>query len=293
MKLSKLTNTFSQNHLADAVTRQLADFEVLRAILPEAFPDVDRIATLWPPMRDDEYSKIVSPINLPLHTRDDAWLALYLIQTLKFSSPYPFQAPRVKYANAKEFVKIDPEFGLERNRYEQDVVKFLIKELMHADQNPNSLKAHTQAIIRNSFAPDMTFYDTIMKTATRYGLDEDCIKNSLEINADLWREANMNLAFDNQCLRPIWEKQGQLPFDQYQTMLNQVSAHRHNFVAMREYQYYQTHHAVIDALNLATDNMKMPTPVYTQNQRAWNERFRTITKPLEQFTAAARQEREI
>ena len=120
----------------------------------------------------------------------------------------------------------------------------------------------------------------VIDNMIKFGIDQYSIEASLEKNANLWREQAMDLEFMNQFLRPLKPNKKTTSFEQYANIVNQVISKRNDWMALREYKYYQNHKFIIDQLNLATPNMKMETDEAISKNTALYNQYQAIIEPI-------------
>ena len=280
-KLSKFILDIRDAHLAEGMVRTLRDFEKLRTILPQVFPasnDVEELLTILQPTPEQKKEKDYDEDNLPLHTRDDKWMAEYMSRALK-ASPLFVEDPKVKFKNIKYFIQVDPEYQAERNRYEQDVIRTEIKDLM-LESNTINYNGSMKNNIKKSINADDMFYNELLNKLLAFGMNPHSIEVGLEKNAHLWRDEMMETAFINKYLRPLVKNKDALPAKDYINILDIITEQRQDWTAIREYNYYQKHKRVIDELGTATENMKIPAHQAFIKEMAWKTNYREIIEPL-------------
>lgn len=280
-KLAKLVKNFQEKHLSNEMVRTLHDYQVLRKNLSMIFPDEESIEILSAiqPNVENKNIKSYSDDFLPLHTRDEKWLAKYIDNMLnknKYSD-----APAVKLKNIESFVKKDPEFDAERNRYEQDLV-FVEIENMLIERKPNDTSDYKtmQDRVNKSFNADETFRNEILHKMTNFGLDAHNVEATLETYADIWRPEAMDKTYINRYVRPLVLVKDQVSKAQYIQILDNITAQRSEWVGFREKHYYERHKKIINELDLATPNMKVPNEDVYEKETAWQRQYQTNIIPV-------------
>ncbi|MGN0960641.1 MAG: hypothetical protein ACI4PF_00410 [Christensenellales bacterium] len=177
--------------------------------------------------------KTLALSNLPCHLRDDMWLTQYLLNKVNRISISPLTKTQVY-----DYVRTSLYFNQERNAYEQRIVEWQIKWVLNGGGN-YSLPTGMDDDERLNMMPDCDIYfrKIIMKTLMNIGMNRIAIEEGLEKNSHLWREEYMEMAYNiryNCC-----------GFEDTMIMLPPTDEeHKKNWLAMREYEYYQDHKKV-------------------------------------------------
>ncbi len=282
MKLIKLAKDFHQAHLQQKIASEMQDYAVMRSHLDEFFPSrqlIESFATVTQLAKDNDCSGLYSMVNLPFHTRNNAWLTEYLRHRLLHLSETT-TTPLVKEKNIASFVKHDPDFDAERNRYERDLTCTQIKFYLNEDTDSNTpARIAFQNQIKNSINADYDFRQMILTQLTAIGLDQHSVEVGLE-TSNAWRKQTMELAFANRYIYPLLPTKKYVAPETYTYALNKVALLEPQWMALREYHYYHENKNIIDELGLANKNMKMHPDVAATMANAWKNHYHAITEPL-------------
>jgi len=230
-------------------------FQVLDQYLPEIFPSETVIKEIIKKHKNKitTYNKneYISEC-LPFHLFDNKWLVKYMAKFFAEKKLAKFDIDYLdKYVKSQNFKTACQEFG---DRY----FKVKLKNMM------NSTRANHQSIVDIGF-PDIShrvdcdefFRQHVLINCIIKGFDRHTIEVGLEKNAYIWRNRVMRQTFENLCNLEI------LIHDFPKSNLTKMQFYRKKHVyrklwmRYREYEYYRKHHAIIDELGLATNNMKL------------------------------------
>ena len=233
------------------------DAQFMRQCLPLMFPNK---AETWTYVASHDYQdQAQQPQNvytreyLPFHTRDNNWLAHYVVAVVKDN----LNGQVVDLKAAQEYVQHAANFKHARNTYEQDLVTALVNCILHHSV-PNALMQKEEVPYAAQSRPnyDIAFRAGVVDIMHRVGLPKHAVEVALEKNAHLWRKQTMKRAFDNLYYphlhmaalsdTPHWDQAREIK-----------QKHFNVWLQYRENEYYQSHKDVIDELDLATENMKI------------------------------------
>ena len=238
---------------------QMADEKLLYDNLAKMFPDQKDVeyvvARLKYQSPKERPNNIYTEDYLPYHTRDNNWLARYAAKVVSAAEP---QA-RLHGKYVENFVAESSAFDIMRREYEQRLVRAQIPYMLEKP-TPNGLMdinccPHNYNDVPNY---DNFFRNEVIRCLSRFGIDDHSLEIALERNADLWRKQTMIQSFENvyypltvltdihKTILPWWRRVDKLK-----------QAHQVVWLKVREYEYYQEHHDIIDELGLATENMLM------------------------------------
>ena len=282
MKKANFLLKLQNNYLTKKKITKSHDFQVLRAYLPKIFPPKCSIEVFWKILESNKNQFVndsYTVVDLPKHTQDIQWLTYYIDRLINLTV-HGYDNTKVSRENIKAFIETDPEFIVERNRYEEDIVSLLIQKLMterkfgFANDDIMNLKMNF------TVNTDEIFRQEITTQATKIGIGSISIETGLEKNADLWREQTMETEFINRYIRPIVSQRENVNGKNFVEILSKVSAMRNEWIALRENEYYQKHKAVIDFLDLATYDMKLKPREIQLRKRTFDDKYSQITAPL-------------
>lgn len=247
------------NAIEMARTNQIADERILCDSLNQMFPDQEyvlySVSKLKYQDKKERINQTYTAEYLPLHTRDNAWLTRYAYQVASERDPQV----KLKWKYVENYVAESPAFDIMRNEYEQRVLRAQIPYMLNKP-TPNGLMDENCCPHNYNGLPnfDRFFRNEVIRCMARFGMDEHNVEIALERSADLWREQSMIQSFENvyypltvltdihKSIDPWWRRLDKLK-----------QAHQSVWLKVREYEYYQDHHEVIDELGLATENMQL------------------------------------
>ena len=206
---------------------------------------------------------------LPYYTRDVNWLETYV----------GIKLPNIRPDVISLYVRCSPKFDAVRSRYEQDLVTCYINEYKDYKNDDFHEKAEDKYLLRNSINYDKIFRNKVKETITELGVSECNVEFALEKSAALWRPEAMKVAFLNrypQCGMSDYVRCGKR-FNRGSEDDRQISYYNerawqllplgkltdsqkalyNQWIALREYEYYQEHKKTINQLGLATPNMQI------------------------------------
>lgn len=183
---------------------------------------------------------------LPCHLRDTNWMSQLLSKEL-YAEKYVHVSPAV----IKLFMDTSAEFAKLRHDYELRIVQWQINYITHDGENWLLPEGFDDLSGLTSPDVDKMIRGGVVKTLRAIGMDGEVIEEGLEKYADLWREDAMlrscrNLF--NPFLSSIKNWSDREPIS---------DSHKKNWLADREYAYYQEHKASVDKYGTPTDAMKM------------------------------------
>lgn len=241
MKLKKLLDLFRRENLNAAPRMTVEEYELLNQFLPEIFPSQEVVSKILENFNLEGYNNYLS-YELPYHTRDNQWLVAYVKRVLQDA-----EAPKIKTPVIREYVETAIPFDVYRNDYEQSLVKGQILYMLY-HYMPNAIMdpKYSAQKINHSHNYDKLFRAGVVSSLKCLGMDQHAAEVGVEQNADLWRNITMEETFRNRYygLNTIPSVYGD-----YEK--------RHNWLRLREYQYYCAHQDIIDELGTATPSMKM------------------------------------
>ncbi len=188
--------------------------------------------------------------NLPCHLRDNDWLSNLLQDVLDKKGIY------IPKHNIKSFIDNSKSFEKLRHAYELRIVEWQIKWIQGRGEGWLVPKGYDEIALLFSEDVDIIIRGGVLKTLQAIGMNKDVIEEGLERFADIWRPTAMRLGFEH-----LYEPVEYVIGNSERKKLEPVSeGHKKNWLADREYQYYQTHRNSVDKYGVLTPAMKM-TPV--------------------------------
>lgn len=172
-------------------------------------------------------SNDIAYINLPCHLRDNAWMSKLFHNSLSHKD---IDIPE---CTIQKFMDSSETFAHLRHEYELLIVKWQINWIMGGGDNWLIPDGYNDLSDLVSEDVDGLIRGGISKTLRAIGMDHAVIEEGIEKYADIWRPVAMRRGFHNK-YEPFVFGEGLLiaadPAD---------STHRENWIADREYQYYQ------------------------------------------------------
>ena len=181
-------------------------------------------------------------INLPCHLRDNAWMSQLLHKVLKDKKIY------IKPHAIKQFMDNSETFAELRHQYELKIVEWQINWVMSGGTNWMMPKGTDEFSLIFSEDYDKIIRGGIVKTLRAIGMDAEVIEEGLEKYADIWRPSAMERGFTHK-YEPVAFMVG--------TPGKADAEHKQNWLADREYQYYQAHKNLVDNYGTRTPAMQM------------------------------------
>lgn len=294
MKLRNLLDVFHPKDLASDQATLQRDFGILSNYLGIMFP-FDIEITRFMVNLEKNQKKVNHPFVdefLPFHTQDKEWLAKYLYKLVsdllkkdkqflqhfvldksnekKLGKIKLHQLPVIKYKSVKEFVATK-KFDNARNDYEENFTRSLIDFLIN-NSNPQLSQQENNV--------DEIFYQEVMNTTRKIGINPRCAISSLEKNTDLWLQETMTDAFYSRyTLIPFIEKRMTDRFH-WDQILNQRENFKEIWLQKQLYQYYQYHKITREKLGLAIPKMK----ISENNLKIINEQIAGFEDEYQKFT---------
>lgn len=237
----------------------LAEFRYLDQCVDQLFPHQGEINHTVSTLGNDlkfRYNALTKRY-LPYHTRDHAWLAMYVAENVTAANP----KHAVPYRTARKYVTFSPKFDKRRNQFEEDFVKGYLGSLSH-----NLPPVWDQCLaLRDDPNYDHKFRRQVIRAMQVFGLNRHRIEASLEHNANLWRDAVMLQTYKNNYAPALSQPEYYQQFVKDRPDLSRQffkwcsvrDAHQDLWLQRREYQYYQKHQDLIDALGTATPGMQI------------------------------------
>lgn len=220
--------------------------------------------------RDDSRPKhIYRETYLPLHLYDTNWLTKYFIKVLKTIN----HTKHINISNqhVAEFIETDEVFNEARQALALDLSRAQIKYMM-THKEPNEVLLHHEYDYVKPYRTKTLYHpgkgrlsvnaDKQFRRAAFIGLtqnlklDPHIVEIALEKYAPLWREQMMVEAFNSRYDIEPSQAQAISPNNR-----QRIKTTRNDFLGLwlrlREYEYGQEHHAILEELNLLTPNMKL------------------------------------
>ncbi len=181
-KLKTLIENFKTNHLNKKILREIQDHELLRSYLPEIFPDESKVTSILDVTKMVKYSNghnAFETKNIPFHLANDIWMINFIKAFLTNNAAYQHNKNKVKDENITSFVKNDPEYDYERNRFGNDIVRCSIRDIINESRQKPWLRS------------DNILKCELVHRLLKYHLPNSVILNSIENNLDLIYEPDL------------------------------------------------------------------------------------------------------
>lgn len=221
----------------------------------------------------------VAYCNLPCHLRDNAWMSELLQSNLLSKGIY------IPVGTIKKFMDTSENFEKLRHEHELRIVKWQIKWIVGGGENWLLPDGYSELSLLCSDRVENIFRGGVVKTLRSIGMDREVIEEGLEKYADIWRPGAMRSSF-NHLYQPVMYLVGspKLADDE----------HKKNWLADREYQYYQSHKKSVDKYGVKTPAMEMTPEEYdelrivleqqNEQRRAEIEEWRKNSKVKSEFS---------
>ena len=169
----------------------------------------------------------------------------------------------------REFIETDKDYAAAREAVEIDLTRAQINYMMEHNE-PNEVLLHHQyertdvhsvsvsyhpGLGRISRNTDKMFEAAVVDGMTRLGLNEHSVQKALVKYAPLWREQTMNSAFYNEYAVEPSQMQKLGYNDWYLNCIHENF--RGLWLRNREYEYGQSHRAILKEMNAMTPNMQL------------------------------------
>ena len=180
--------------------------------------------------------------NLPCHLRDNDWMSQLLHNVLKDKKIY------IKQQVIKQFMDNSEAFADLRHKHELRIVEWQINWVMSGGANWLAPNGSDEFSLLFSEDYDKIVRGGIVKTLNAIGMDGEVIEEGLEKYADDWRLSSMERGFAHK-YEPVAFMVG--------TPEKADKEHKRNWIANREYEYYQRHKKSVDTYGTKTPAMEM------------------------------------
>gem|GEM_PF-6593203 len=196
----------------------------------------------------------VLAVFLPCHLRDTEWMSQLLHKNLRAMGRL------IPQDYIKKFIDTSAAFATLRHNYELRIVKWQIDWIMHDGENWLMPDGCDELSLMMRPDVDQIVRGGVVKTLSTIGMDHEVIEEGLEKFADDWRLPCMQRGFRHE-FEPIKIVYGEQPVENLPAADNE---HRDNWVAAREYAYYQNYKKSVDQYGTLTPAMKMTEAEYAQ-----------------------------
>jgi len=189
-----------------------------------------------------EQPKEIAYKNLPCHLRDNKWMSQLLCNVLNDKGIY------IPQRTIKNFMDSSEIFDNLRHEHELKIVKWQIDYMSNGGEGWLIPKGFDEFSLLFSEDVDKMFRGGVVKTLSAIGMDGEVIEEGVEEFADMWRPRYMEMGFEHK-FQPVYYLKGTPePYDK---------EHKENWLADREYQYYQEHKKSVDKYGTKTSAMCM------------------------------------
>ncbi|MBQ8614976.1 MAG: hypothetical protein IJ415_00175 [Clostridia bacterium] len=236
-KVEKNTETKPEEELPKVVIND----EKVNAILDEEIKDFFPNKGVWYSNCFRQSSE-VSYSNLPCHLRDNDWLSKLLHRKLNDKGIY------IPKHTIKKFMDSSETFANLRHKHELRIVKWQINWINNGGSNWLAPEGTDEFSLLFSEDVDKIIRGGVVKTLRAIGMDGEVIEEGLEKYADIWRPSAMSKGFGHK-YEPIVFMVG--------TPGKADEDHKQNWIADREYRYYQEHKNSVDNYGIKTPAMQM------------------------------------
>ncbi len=189
-----------------------------------------------------ELPKDICYENLPCHLRDNDWMSKLLHQNLIDKNIY------IPKQTIKNFVDSSVNFANLRHEYELRIVKWQINYIKKGGSYWLAPKGLDEFSLMFSEDVDKIIRAGVVKTLKAINMDIEVIEEGLEKYAEIWRPYAMSASFCH-IYEPLQLLVGTPP--------KADDDHKKNWLANREYEYYQRHKNSVDKYGTKTPAMEM------------------------------------
>ncbi len=210
----------------------------------------------------------ISYDNLPCHLRDNSWMSNLLQNVLYNKGVY------IPQHTIKKFMNNSEEFTNLRHEYELRIVKWEINWISKGGENWLPPNGEDELSMLFSEDIDKIIRGGVVRTLKAIGMNGEIIEEGLEKYADTWRPAAMSMGFIHK-YEPFTFTKG--------TPESADAKHKQNWLANREYEYYQEHKRSVDNYGTKTPAMQMTPEEHSQLVRELAKQNYARCKYLEQW----------
>lgn len=218
----------------------------------------------------------IASINMPCHLRDNLWMSKllrkYLINKKGLNIPQQ---------TIKNFIDSSESFAELRHNYELEIVNWQINWIMNGGEHWLMPNGYDEISFKFSQDVDKIVRGGVVKTLKAIGMNEQVIEEGLETN-NSWRVVCMSMGFRNKFEPVKYLVKNAEPAD---------DSHRKNWMAAREYMYYQEHKNSVDKYGTPTPAMKMTQEEYTKLSvvlKAQNAKRKALLESWQKSTESTR-----
>lgn len=233
----------TQNKLDENLPKMLIDKDTVNSILEKEIRD------FFPVQNNGRWSrncfkqpKEVEYGNLPCHLRDNAWMSKLMYNVLLDKGIF------IPQQTIKSFIDNSQLFADLRHEHELRIVKWQINWIRNGGANWLMPEGYCEMAELFSEDVDKIIRGGVLKTLKAIGMDEDVIEEGLEKYSDIWRTSAMELGYSH-----VYEPVVYM----YGTPEKADEDHKKNWIANREYEYYQEHKNSVDNYGTITPAMQM------------------------------------
>ncbi len=240
----KNTETKQEEELPKVIINDKKVNEILEEEIKKFFPNEG----VWYSNCFGQPSEVVYE-NLPCHLRDNDWMSKLLHGTLNYKGIY------IPQRTIKKFMDNSENFANLRHEHELRIVKWQINWIKDGGSNWLMPKGTDEFSLLFSGDVDKIIRGGVVKTLKAININEEVIEEGLEKYADIWRPFAMSTSFSH-IYEPIVFMVG-IPY-------KADEEHKKNWIANREYEYYQQHKNSVDNYGTKTPAMQMTPEEHTQ-----------------------------
>jgi len=215
----------------------------------------------------------VSYCNLPCHLRDNAWMSVLLQSNLAKKGII------IPLRTIKNFMDTSENFEKLRHEHELRIVEWQIGWIVGGGENWLLPDGYSELSLLCSDRVENIYRGGVKKTLRAIGMDDEVIEEGLERHAALWRGRGMRSSF-NHLYQPVVYLVG-APKDADKN-------HQKNWLADREYQYYQSHKKSVDKYGVKTPAMEMTPEEYDELRIVLAQQNAQRRKEIEEWRKRAK-----
>ena len=262
MKLKQqILNGFDKLHLKVYEQKLFRDLD---KVLLGLFPSVPFVAESlnYLVMSDKKYTFIYNVNYLPFHTRDNDWLAEYVMKMTKRSLD---NKKEISFDSAKRYVETSSKFQALRNEYENNLVREFMINLLDKDSANFFVSSEDKVSLRQDSNYDLLFREKVVKAMSALGMGKGIAEEYIERNLGLWHVKVMHRTFFNRVengyanIMDKAQRQKLAKNDSvaWESFANKELQYLHLWLLARENIYYKDHKDVIDRVGMSNAFAKM------------------------------------
>ncbi len=212
---------------------------------------------------DRKYRFVYNAILLPFHTRDEEWLANFILDKARNNARLA-GLRGIPFNTVKHYVQTSANFDARRNQYERDLVGAYITNWLDDTCNDYYLKADDKNFYKKNIDFDKIFREKVVRAISNLGINRSIVNLRMEENAPLWRNRVMRQTFINRIhgtvnamdddKRIVLCQKDRMAWDKF---VNKEFGYMNLWMSDREIKYKKKHNAVVRQAGTLTPAMEL------------------------------------